>query len=167
MDEISGALVGIVLVLTAVFLPMAAFGGSTGVIYRQFSITIVAAMWLSVLVAMVMTPALCASMLKPTHKGHERGPAAWFNRTFDRLTNGYIGGVKWLIRVPVVSMIGFALLTGLVAFLFMRVPGGFLPDEDQGSSSARLPCATGNPGADGRRQPQDHRLRSQDLRPVC
>ncbi|MBF0863091.1 efflux RND transporter permease subunit, partial [Gluconobacter kanchanaburiensis] len=85
-----------------------------------------------VLVAMVMTPALCASMLKPTHKGSDRGPAAWFNRTFDRLTNGYIGGVKWLIRVPVVSMIGFVLLTALVGFLFTRIPTGFLPDEDQG-----------------------------------
>ncbi|MBS1023928.1 efflux RND transporter permease subunit [Gluconobacter cerinus] len=132
MDEISGALIGIVLVLTAVFLPMAAFGGSTGVIYRQFSITIVAAMWLSVLVAMVMTPALCGSMLKPTHKGHERGPAAWFNRNFDRLTNGYLSGVKWLIRAPVVSMVVFLLLTAGVVFLFNRVPGGFLPDEDQG-----------------------------------
>ncbi|WP_264789785.1 efflux RND transporter permease subunit, partial [Gluconobacter kanchanaburiensis] len=132
MDEISGALVGIVLVLTAVFLPMAAFGGSTGVIYRQFSITIVAAMWLSVLVAMVMTPALCASMLKPTHKGSDRGPAAWFNRTFDRLTNGYAKGVKWMIGAPIISMLAFVVLTVLVGFLFIRVPGGFLPDEDQG-----------------------------------
>lgn len=132
MDEISGALVGIVLVLTAVFLPMAAFGGSTGIIYRQFSITIVAAMWLSVLVAMVMTPALCGSMLKPTHKGHERGPAAWFNRKFDRLTNGYLSGVKWLTRHACISMGVFIATTAGVIFLFMKIPGGFLPDEDQG-----------------------------------
>ncbi|WP_215757227.1 efflux RND transporter permease subunit, partial [Gluconobacter sp. P5H9_a] len=132
MDEISGALIGIVLVLTAVFLPMAAFSGSTGIIYRQFSITIVAAMWLSVLVAMVMTPALCGSMLKPTHKGHEHGPAAWFNRNFDRLTNGYLSGVKWLTRHAFISMGVFIATTAGVIFLFMKIPGGFLPDEDQG-----------------------------------
>ncbi|AOX19956.1 efflux RND transporter permease subunit [Kozakia baliensis] len=132
MDEISGALVGIVLVLTAVFLPMAAFSGSTGVIYRQFSITICAAMWLSVLVAMIMTPALCGSMLKPTHKEHNKGPIAWFNRSFDRMTRGYLSGVKRLISMRVVSMLAFVVLTGLAVFLFMRVPAGFLPDEDQG-----------------------------------
>ncbi|GBR51071.1 multidrug efflux pump acriflavin resistance protein AcrB/AcrD/AcrF [Neokomagataea thailandica NBRC 106555] len=132
MDEISGALVGIVLVLSAVFLPMAAFGGSTGVIYRQFSITIVAAMWLSVLVAMVMTPALCGTMLKPTHKAPEKGPAAWFNRNFERLTRGYLGGVRRMVGRPVLSMIAFLILTVGVVFLFNRVPGGFLPDEDQG-----------------------------------
>ncbi|GAN69774.1 efflux RND transporter permease subunit [Acetobacter orleanensis] len=132
MDEISGALVGIVLVLTAVFLPMAAFSGSTGVIYRQFSVTIVAAMWLSVLVAMVLTPALCATMLKAG--GHEKttGPAGWFNRQFDRLTKGYLHGVQFLIGRTVLSMLGFVVITALVVFLFMRLPGGFLPDEDQG-----------------------------------
>ncbi len=131
MDEISGALVGIVLVLSAVFLPMAAFGGSTGVIYRQFSITVVAAMWLSVLVAMVMTPALCATMLKPTqHEVHFR-PAVWFNRQFERLTNRYIGGVRHMLRLRNLAMVIFAGLTVLVGFLFMKVPTGFLPDEDQ------------------------------------
>ncbi|OOL17038.1 multidrug transporter [Bombella intestini] len=131
MDEISGALVGIVLVLSAVFLPMAAFSGSTGVIYRQFSITVVAAMWLSVLVAMVMTPALCATMLKPTqHEVHFR-PAVWFNRQFERLTNRYIGGVRHMLRLRVLAMVIFAGLTVLVGFLFMKVPTGFLPDEDQ------------------------------------
>nr|WP_298795092.1 efflux RND transporter permease subunit [uncultured Acetobacter sp.] len=132
MDEISGALVGIVLVLTAVFLPMAAFSGSTGVIYRQFSVTIVAAMWLSVLVAMVLTPALCATMLKAG--GHEKttGPAGWFNRQFNRLTNGYLSGVQFLISRTVLSMFGFVVITALAIFLFMRLPGGFLPDEDQG-----------------------------------
>ncbi|MBA5726299.1 efflux RND transporter permease subunit [Bombella favorum] len=131
MDEISGALVGIVLVLSAVFLPMAAFSGSTGVIYRQFSITVVAAMWLSVLVAMVMTPALCATMLKPTqHEVHFR-PAVWFNRQFEWLTNRYIGGVRHILRLRVLAMVIFAGLTVLVGFLFMKVPTGFLPDEDQ------------------------------------
>ncbi|MCX5616937.1 efflux RND transporter permease subunit [Bombella sp. TMW 2.2559] len=131
MDEISGALVGIVLVLSAVFLPMAAFGGSTGVIYRQFSITVVAAMWLSVLVAMVMTPALCATMLKPIQNEVHFRPAVWFNRQFERLTNRYIGGVRHMLRLRVLAMVIFAGLTVLVGFLFMKVPTGFLPDEDQ------------------------------------
>jgi len=143
MDEISGALIGIVLVLTAVFLPMAAFGGSTGVIYRQFSITIVSAMWLSVVVAMVMTPALCGSMLKPSHKGHTTGPIAWFNRSFDRLTNGYLGGVKRLIKLRIVSMMLFLILTGGAVYLFMSVPGGFQPDEDQGIIFGQITMRSG------------------------
>lgn len=132
MDEISGALVGIVLVLSAVFLPMATFGGSTGVIYRQFSITVVAAMWLSVLVAMVMTPALCATMLKPVHHETTFKPAQWFNRWFERVTHRYVGGVKTLIRFRWISMAVFVGITAVTAFLFFRIPGGFLPDEDQG-----------------------------------
>ena len=132
MDEISGALVGIVLVLSAVFLPMAAFSGSVGVIYRQFSITIVAAMWLSVLVAMVLTPALCATMLKPGQHEKTKGLAGWFNRHFTRLTNGYLGGVNYLLRHFMLTMGAFVLITAAVVVLFLRVPGGFLPDEDQG-----------------------------------
>ncbi|MXV43608.1 efflux RND transporter permease subunit [Saccharibacter sp. 17.LH.SD] len=132
MDEITGALVGIVLVLTAVFLPMAAFGGSTGVIYRQFSITIVAAMWLSVVVAMVMTPALCATMLKPGHHEVTFKPARWFNRWFDALTNRYVGGVGHLLKFRRLAMVVFLIITVVTVVLFMRVPGGFLPDEDQG-----------------------------------
>ncbi|GCD54855.1 efflux RND transporter permease subunit [Acetobacter pasteurianus] len=132
MDEISGALVGIVLVLSAVFLPMAAFSGSVGVIYRQFSITIVSAMWLSVLVAMVLTPALCATMLKPGQHEKTKGLAGWFNRNFTRLTNGYLGGVNYLLRHFVLAMGAFVLITAVVVVLFLRVPGGFLPDEDQG-----------------------------------
>ena len=129
MDEISGALVGIVLVLTAVFLPMAAFGGSTGVIYRQFSITIVAAMWLSVVVAMVMTPALCATMLKPGTHEKTTGAAGWFNR---RLTTSYKNGVGRVLGHAGLSMLVFVLITAGVGWLFMRLPSGFLPDEDQG-----------------------------------
>ncbi|BAU37216.1 multidrug efflux RND transporter permease subunit [Acetobacter pasteurianus] len=132
MDEISGALVGIVLVLSAVFLPMAAFSGSVGVIYRQFSITIVSAMWLSVLVAMVLTPALCATMLKPGQHEKTKGLAGWFNRNFTKLTNGYLGGVNYLLRHFVLAMGAFVLITAVVVVLFLRVPGGFLPDEDQG-----------------------------------
>ncbi|OAG78761.1 RND efflux system, inner membrane transporter CmeB [Acetobacter malorum] len=148
MDEISGALVGIVLVLTAVFLPMAAFSGSTGVIYRQFSVTIVAAMWLSVLVAMVLTPALCATMLKAG--GHEKttGPAGWFNRQFNRLTNGYLRGVQFLIGRTVLSMLGFVVITALAVFLFMRLPGGFLPDEDQGLIFGQITMPPNTPMAE-------------------
>ncbi|MCH4090203.1 efflux RND transporter permease subunit [Acetobacter sp.] len=132
MDEISGALVGIVLVLTAVFLPMAAFSGSTGVIYRQFSITICAAMWLSVLVAMVMTPALCATMLKPGEHEKTKGLAGLFNRFFNQLTHGYLRGVGLIVGHRFLSLIAFAGITACAVFLFMRLPGGFLPNEDQG-----------------------------------
>ena len=132
MDEISGALVGIVLVLTAVFLPMAAFSGSVGVIYRQFSITIVSAMWLSVLVAMVLTPALCATMLKAGSHEKTTGLAGWFNRNFEKMTRGYLHGVNFLVRHLALSFLGLFLVTGCVIFLFSKLPGGFLPDEDQG-----------------------------------
>ncbi|MBO1358522.1 efflux RND transporter permease subunit [Acetobacter sacchari] len=132
MDEITGALVGIVLVLTAVFLPMAAFGGSTGVIYRQFSITICSAMWLSVLVAVIMTPALCATMLKPSSGEKTKGLSGWFNRSFTRLTKGYLGGVNWMVSRVAVSLVLFVVITGATGYLFTRLPGGFLPDEDQG-----------------------------------
>ncbi|MFT8676644.1 MAG: efflux RND transporter permease subunit [Acetobacter sp.] len=132
MDEISGALVGIVLVLSAVFLPMAAFSGSVGVIYRQFSVTIVSAMWLSVLVAMVLTPALCATMLKPGSHEKTTGAAGWFNRNFARLTGGYLRGVRFLINRELISLLGFAIISALAVFLFTRLPSGFLPDEDQG-----------------------------------
>ncbi|GBR05953.1 efflux RND transporter permease subunit [Acetobacter oeni] len=132
MDEISGALIGIVLVLTAVFLPMAAFSGSTGVIYRQFSITICAAMWLSVLVAMTMTPALCASMLKPGQHEKTKGLPGLFNRGFTRITKGYLSGVHFMVGNRVLALLGFVAIVGVAVFLFMRLPGGFLPNEDQG-----------------------------------
>ncbi|MDF7673402.1 efflux RND transporter permease subunit [Acetobacteraceae bacterium ESL0709] len=132
MDEISGALVGIVLVMTAVFLPMAAFSGSTGVIYRQFSITIVAALWLSVIVAMIMTPALCGSMLKPGQHESRFGPAIWFNKWFGRFTNRYVNGVAHVLKYRRLSMLAFIVMAAVAAFFFTRVPHGFLPNEDQG-----------------------------------
>ena len=135
MDEISGALVGIALVLTAVFLPMAFFGGSTGVIYRQFSITIVSSMVLSVLVALIFTPALCATILrKPKHQGAAKrgGLFGWFNRTFDRGNARYVAGVQGAIRRPVASLLVFAGIVAVLVVMFLRIPGGFLPDEDQG-----------------------------------
>ena len=133
MTQISGALIGIALVLSAVFLPMAFLGGSTGVIYRQFSVTIVSAMVLSVLVALILTPALCASLLKPRKQGHSqlRGPFGWFNKGFDWTNKRYGGGVGRMISGSVWSMLAFVVITGTMVVLFTRLPTGFLPDEDQ------------------------------------
>ena len=133
MDEITGALIGIVLVLTAVFLPMAFFGGSTGVIYRQFSVTIVSAMILSILTALILTPALCATILKPPkHGGKKRGFFGWFNRTFDRGVKDYEGALGHMTKrwIPY-GLVYLAIVIGM-ALLFTRLPTGFLPDEDQG-----------------------------------
>ncbi|MBB3445898.1 efflux RND transporter permease subunit [Rhizobium sp. BK379] len=132
MGEITGAIVGIALVLTAVFIPMAFFGGSTGIIYRQFSITIVSAMLLSALVAIVLTPALCATMLKPVneHKKHRIGD--WFNRNFTRSTNGYVRTIGYLLKRPIRVMLVFLLVGAGCAYLFARLPSSFLPQEDQG-----------------------------------
>ena len=135
MGQITGALIGIAMVLTAVFVPMAFFGGSTGVIYRQFSITIVSSMLLSVLVALVLTPALCAPLLKPVPKGSHgptRGFFGWFNRGFDRASNGYRGLVARSLGRTGRWMVTFALMFGLGVFLAVRLPTAFLPDEDQG-----------------------------------
>jgi multidrug efflux pump len=135
MDQITGALVGIALVLTAVFLPMAFFSGSTGVIYRQFSVTIVSAMILSVLTALIFTPALCATILKPVEKGHQEkqtGPFGLFNRAFRRSNNVYEGGVRRVVRWPVSFGFVYALILAGLAYLFLQVPTSFLPDEDQG-----------------------------------
>ncbi|NYT57753.1 efflux RND transporter permease subunit [Alcaligenaceae bacterium] len=135
MDQITGALVGIGLVISAVLVPMAFFGGSTGVIYRQFSITIVSAMGLSVLVAIILTPALCATMLKPVVKG-EHAPRGrfftWFNRTFDRGTLKYQSIVGRVIARSTRYLLIFLALVAVAAVLFIRMPTSFLPDEDQG-----------------------------------
>lgn len=148
MRQISGALVGIALVLSAVFIPMAFFGGSTGVIYRQFSITIVSAMALSVLVALVLTPALCATILKPVKAGHgKRGFFGWFNRMFDGMARGYQGFVGYLIRRWGRALIIYALLLGGVFMLFQRLPTSFLPDEDQGFLFVQATLPVGTPQA--------------------
>ena len=137
MGQITGALVGVALVLAAVFVPMAFFSGSTGVIYRQFSITIITAMILSLGVAVILTPAMCASLLKARKHG-EGGiaPARWFNRNLDRVNTGYVAAVTRLVKRPlrmllVLVAIGFGVMT-----LFDRLPGSFLPDEDQGVALA-------------------------------
>lgn len=133
MGEITGAIIGIALVLTAVFIPMAFFGGSTGIIYRQFSITIVSAMLLSALVAIVLTPALCATMLKPIdHHKKRRGIGAWFNRGFERTTSGYVGTIGYLLKRPLRVALLFVLVIAGCGWLFTRLPSSFLPQEDQG-----------------------------------
>ncbi|MGK5038179.1 efflux RND transporter permease subunit [Janthinobacterium sp. LB3P118] len=146
MTQITGALVGIAMVLSAVFVPMAFFGGSTGVIYRQFSITIVSSMVLSVVVALVFTPALCATLLKPVEKGHHatnKGFFGWFNRSFDSSSNKYQGLVGSMIRHRARSMLLYVILLAGLVFVFMRLPTSFLPEEDQGILFTQIQLPTG------------------------
>ncbi len=138
MSQITGALVGIGLVLSAVFIPMAFFGGSVGVIYRQFSVTIVAAMTLSVLVALIFTPALCATLLKPGHHGPRRGFFGLFNRVYERGQRGYTGAVSLLVRRKLPALVVYAALAAALVGVFGKVPKGFLPDEDQGQLSVQV-----------------------------
>ncbi|HEY0212961.1 MAG TPA: multidrug efflux RND transporter permease subunit [Paenirhodobacter sp.] len=132
MGQITPALVGIGLVLSAVFLPMAFMSGSTGIIYRQFSVTIVSAMVLSVLVALILTPALCATMLRPRKPGGGIAPARWFNRNFDRMTHGYLGANQRILKRPFTALIVLACVGVLAGVLFTRISSSFLPQEDQG-----------------------------------
>lgn len=135
MGQITGALVGIAMVLSAVFIPMAFFGGAAGAIYRQFSLTIVSSMVLSVLVAMVLTPALCATLLKPMHKGEHhvrRGPLAWFNKAFDRGTNGYKNVVSKGVNQRIRYLAMYVIIVGILGTLWTRLPTSFVPEEDQG-----------------------------------
>ena len=164
MSQITGALVGIAMVLSAVFLPMAFFGGSTGVIYRQFSITIASAMTLSVMVALVFTPALCATLLKPVQKGHHEQNAApsggdrffgWFNRVFDASTRRYAAGVQRMLGQRGRYMLVYGVIVAALALLFTRIPTGFLPDEDQGVMFVEVktpPGATQRPNGTGARR---------------
>ena len=141
MKQITGALVGIGLVLSAVFGPMAFFGGSTGVIYRQFSVTLIAAMLLSVVVALILTPSLCATMLKPVAKGHEAAEAGffltrpfflWFDRCFYRARDAYRGIVGHVLAKRFRYLLAYLLIVAGTGYLFMRMPTSYLPDEDQG-----------------------------------
>ena len=141
MDEITSALIGIGLVLSAVFGPMAFFGGSTGVIYRQFSVTIIASMLLSVAVALILTPVLCASLLKPVPMGHEPAENAifflrpffsWFDRTFFRSRDLYLHVVGHALSKKLRYLIIFIVIVAALGFLFQRMPTAYLPDEDQG-----------------------------------
>lgn len=132
MGQIQGALVGITMVLSAVFVPMAFFGGSTGAIYRQFSVTIVSAMVLSVTVAMILTPALCATLLKPGNHAPQRGFFAWFNRMFDTNADRYQNGVARIVNKTGRMMAIYLLIVVGMAAMFVFLPTSFLPDEDQG-----------------------------------
>ncbi|RWC89101.1 MAG: efflux RND transporter permease subunit [Mesorhizobium sp.] len=142
MNEITGALIGIATVLSAVFVPMAFFGGSTGIIYRQFSVTIVSAMVLSVLVALVLTPALCATILRrPKDHATQTGPFGWFNRMFDRGTTAYRDGSHGIINRGKRFLVVFLAIVVAMGWMFARLPSSFLPEEDQGIliTSVQLP----------------------------
>lgn len=143
MQEISGALVGITLVLTAVFIPMSFFSGATGIIYRQFSITLVVAMGLSLLVALILTPALCAILLKPQHK-----QARWavkFNQGLDHIKTRYLKVSNKVISLKSISLIGIALLIGFFAWVYRELPSSFLPQEDQGTLAVQFRLPEGTP----------------------
>jgi len=153
MDQITSALIGIGLVLSAVFGPMAFFGGSTGVLYRQFSVTIAAAMLLSVVVALILTPVLCASLLKPVPKGHEPAESAvfflrpfflWFDRTFFRFRDGYVALVGHALARKLRYVFVYVVIVAGLGLLFMRMPTGYLPDEDQGILLAQILMPTGS-----------------------
>lgn len=143
MQEISGALVGITLVLTAVFIPMSFFSGATGIIYRQFSITLVVAMGLSLLVALILTPALCAILLKPQHK-----QARWavkFNQGLDYIKTRYLKVSNKVISLKSMSLIGIALLIGIFVWVYRELPSSFLPQEDQGTLAVQFRLPEGTP----------------------
>ncbi|MCG3462278.1 efflux RND transporter permease subunit [Xenorhabdus bovienii] len=147
MGQIQSALIGIALVLSAVFVPMAFFGGATGAIYRQFSITIVSAMVLSVLVALILTPALCATMLKPVAKGShgiQTGFFGWFNRLFEKSTHHYTDSVGRMLRGTGRYLLIYVVLIAGMAFMFTRMPSSFLPEEDQGVLLAMVQLPPGS-----------------------
>ncbi|WP_454726606.1 MULTISPECIES: efflux RND transporter permease subunit [Cupriavidus] len=147
MEQITGALVGVALVLSAVFVPVAFSGGSVGAIYRQFSLTIVAAMLLSVMVALILTPALCATMLKPIEQGHhdeKTGFFGWFNRNFARSQQKYHSGVLHVIRRSGRWLIIYLMVIVAVGFLFLRLPKSFLPEEDQGTMFVLVQAPVGS-----------------------
>ena len=149
MREITGALIGIGLVLTAVFLPMAFFGGSTGVIYRQFSVTIVSAMLLSIMCALVITPALCATLLKP-YTEHESHGARWLNAFFNAFNSGFERFRGWhrrclekILTRPAFVMVMYGAIVAAMMLLFFRMPTGFLPNEDQGAVITQITLPVG------------------------
>jgi HAE1 family hydrophobic/amphiphilic exporter-1 len=147
MEQITSALVGIALVLSAVFGPMAFFSGSTGIIYRQFSVTIIASMLLSVIVALILTPVLCATFLRPVGRGEPVRAGRWsplrsflggFNRIFEKVRDLYLRVVQHSLRRKLLYGVGYGLILCLVGFLYYRMPTGFLPEEDQGSAIAAV-----------------------------
>jgi multidrug efflux pump len=146
MSQITGAIVGITLVLIAVFIPMAFFGGAVGAIYRQFSLSMVSAMVFSALMALSLTPALCATMLKPVEAGHHHGKTGlfgWFNRGFAATATRYQGWVARILTRTGRFLLIFAALLGIVAWLYVRLPSSFLPNEDQGYIIANVQLPPG------------------------
>jgi len=152
MDQITSALIGIGLVLSAVFGPMAFFPGSTGVIYRQFSVTVIASMLLSVVVALILTPVLCASLLRPVPKGHEPAENAifflrpffrWFDRIFFWIRDRYVDVVGHSLAKKLRYLFIYVVLVGLVGYLYVRLPSAYLPDEDQGMLLCQVIMPTG------------------------
>lgn len=146
MGQITGALIGITLVLTAVFLPMAFFGGSVGTIYRQFTMSMVSCMLFSIFLALTLTPALCATLLKQVDAGHhheKRGFFGWFNRTFEKLTLGYQKSVGVLIRRTFAGMLALVIVVLGVIYLYQKMPSAFLPEEDQGYFLALITLPVG------------------------
>jgi hydrophobe/amphiphile efflux-1 (HAE1) family protein len=144
MDQITSALVGVALVIATVFIPMAFVSGSVGVIYRQFAITIVSAITLSVLVAIIFTPALCATILKPGMQRKRKGPFGWFNRGFDRTQRGYTKTVGKLVHHRLPAMIVYVVIAVVVVLLFRGLPRGFLPNEDQGQVFVQVQLPPGS-----------------------
>ncbi len=169
MGQITGAIIGITLVLTVVFLPMAFFGGAVGAIYRQFSLSMAASIAFSALMALTLTPALCATLLKPVHAGHsmeKKGFFGWFNRKFDWMTHGYQG---WIGRILVKAgryMLLYGVIVVVVGVMFMRLPSSFLPNEDQGYilTNIQLPAgASANRTLDVVKQVEDHFLNQEGV----
>ncbi len=132
MGEITGAIVAITLVLMAVFVPMAFFGGSVGAIYRQFAVTLVVTMAFSAFLALSLTPALCANLLRHDPESLEKGFHGWFNRLFDRTAHAYVGGVGYFTRRLARSLLLYAVIVAVAAWTYMKLPNSFLPEEDQG-----------------------------------
>ncbi|MEC4721592.1 efflux RND transporter permease subunit [Noviherbaspirillum sp. CPCC 100848] len=165
MSQITGAIIGITLVLIAVFIPMAFFGGAVGAIYRQFSLSMVASMAFSALMALTLTPALCATLLKPVQAGHhheKRGFFGWFNRKFNSATNGYQRAVVGMLGKTGRYMIVYGLILAVVGLLFMRLPSSFLPNEDQGYILTNIqlpPGASANRTLDVAKQVEGHFLK--------
>ena len=151
MTQITGAIIGISLVLTAVFIPMAFFSGAVGGIYRQFSLSLIASMVFSTIMALTLAPALCATLLKPVEKGHHvarRGPFGWFNRAFAASAERYQSSVGWLVRRSVRCLLLYGAIIGCAALLYARLPTGFIPAEDQGFVITNI---QGPPGASAHR----------------
>ena len=140
MGQITGALIGVAAVLSAVFVPMAFFGGTVGAIYRQFSLTIVSAMILSVVVAVVLTPVLCSTFLKPGHMASQHGFFGWFNRWFDSATLRYQSGVSYVIRRAGRFMLIYLVLIGGLVFMFKTLPRASCPTKTRVCCSPRSSC---------------------------